>query len=247
MMRSSFECSGPWEHETSVLEPLSGFSGVCMTKHPNDMDVLPKLMAADDNLHAICIVRDPRSVVTSIHPKAPDCYAASFKFWKRCYEQMQLCLRAPRFIVAGYEDLIRDPDSVQCRISERFPFLVSTSQFSRFHASASPSSDAVLALKGVRPLSDSRIHAWKSHLPRIKEEVQRHPDLPDMLIQAGYEEDVSWMQMLDGIPSLRHEVWQESGLHLFKKLDQWQRRRRRLKKCLAQAKESGATSGPGGI
>jgi hypothetical protein len=233
MMRSCFRCDGPSHHETSILEvPPRGFS-VYITKHPGEVSFLGPLLGADPDLHGIHIYRDPRSVICSVHAKAKDCYAVNFSSWKKQQKLAEHPSRHPRFLTVCYEKLVTNPDIVQGDIRQAFPFLEPKGSFSTFHERARPSFGAIQALNGLRVLDEARLEPWRYHLPRVKEQLIRHPEMADMLIELGYETDRSWTGLLSDVEARSHKVWEERGLHPLKKLDQWHRRRRRLCKRLS--------------
>jgi hypothetical protein len=242
MMRSSFRCDGPSHHETSILKtPPRGFS-VYITKHPGEAAFLRPLLEVDPDLHGIYIYRDPRSVICSVHAKAKDCYAVNFSSWKKEQMHARRLGSHPRFLEVRYERLVAAPNEVQEDIMGSFPFLEPSGNFSSYHERARPSSGAMQALNGFRALDEARLEPWRYHLPRVKEQITHHPEMDNMLIELGYEADRSWTDLLADVETRSHEVWGERGLHLLKKLDQWQRRKRRLRKRIALLAE-GARSG----
>jgi len=233
MLRSSFRHEGPAHHETSILEiPPRGLS-VHITKHPGEAAFLWPLLEADPDLCGIYVYRDPRSVICSVHAKAKDCYAVNFSSWKKQQELAECARRHPKLLLVCYEKLVTDPDAVQNDILQKFPFLELTGSFSTYHERARPSSGAIQALNGFRALDEARLQPWRDHLPRVKEQLNRHPEMADELITWGYEADRSWTGLLADVEVCSHEVWAERGLHLLKRLDQWQRRKRRLRKRIA--------------
>lgn len=236
MMRIGFESDGPWEHETSLLSSVPDDLDVCITKHPGELDLLARLMPYDDRLHGIYVMRDPRSVITSVHRKAPDCYATSLAHWKKSEEHASRLRLTRRFITVRYEMLVSQPDEVQERMVRAFSFLEVKGRFSSFQNASSVSDDAKLALNGLRAAAADRINGWRNHLSRIKEQLAEHPDLPEILISNGYERNTEWLTMLEGAESRHHETWQDSGVHFLKRIDRWQRRERRVRHYLSEVR-----------
>jgi len=206
---------------------------VYITKHPGESAFLGPLLEADPDLYGIHVYRDPRSVISSIHVKAKDCYAVNFRSWKKQQKLAERPSRHPRFLTVCYEKLVTDPDTVQGDIRQAFPFRDSTGSFSNYHERARPPFGAIQALNGLRALDEARLEPWRHHLPRVKEQLIRHPEMADMLIELGYETDRSWIGLLSDVRARSHKCWEERGLHPLKKLDQWHRRRRRLRKRLS--------------
>ena len=131
-----------------------------------------------------------------------------------------------------YEQLIENPDSIQGVIESALPFLERRGCFSSYHERARPSEDAVQALNGFRRVDPGRMDSWKNHLPRVKEQLARHPEMADMLIELGYENDYSRTGQLPDVASGNFRAWEDECTNLFKKFDRWQRKKRRLHKRL---------------
>jgi hypothetical protein len=229
MMRTCFVCHNFAEHETSLLRPVPDFDGLLITKQPGETFLLPRLLALDPNLGAIHIIRDPRSVLSSKHADAPDLYATHFGLWRESRNAAESLRGHPRFLPLRYEDLVSDPDAVQENIGNFFPALSRRRNFSDFHNFATASGDALAALNGLRPVSAVGIAAWQRHLPRIKQQVAEHPDLLDALVECGYEPDRSWVSQLDNVPREQHRCWLPERVHIFKRLDRWLRRERKIR------------------
>jgi hypothetical protein len=236
MMRFGFQSDGPWDHETSLLSSVSHDLDMCITKHPGELDLLARLIPHDDSLHGICVMRDPRSVITSVHKKAQDCYATSLAHWKKSEEHASRLRSTQRFITVRYETLVSQPDEVQEQIVHAFPFLEVKEKFSSFQNASCVSEDAKLALNGLRAAAADRINGWRKHLPRVKEQLDQHPDLPHMLIRNGYESDTQWLRILDGVSSRHHKSWQDNGVHFLKRIDRWQRRERKIRNYLSEVR-----------
>jgi hypothetical protein len=96
-------------------------------------------------------------------------------------------------------------------------------------------------LNGFRKVDRERLHAWRNHLSRVKEQLARHPGMARILIELGYEEDTTWTSLLPEAQVCRHKVWEEKGVNLLKKFDQWQRRTRKLRRRLALLRSTGSS------
>ncbi len=205
LMAACFEMSDYCEHEISIFKSQDMKGDLVCTKHPREMVYLPWLLKVDPGLYGIYMLRDPRSVITSKHRKSPDKYFASLLLWKENEELRRRFKAHKRFLMVKYEDLVSDPDTVQKRIMEAMPFLKLQHKFSEFHKHAKPSDRSSRALNGLRPISSDGLSKWKSHLPRIKSEMNAYGDFSDRLIELGYEKDKQWMMDLDGVEAVEYE------------------------------------------
>ena len=241
MLVACFAHNGRSEHEESVFEnPLPIDEGLYISKKPSDITHIRRILEGDPELYVIYMLRDPRAVVTSIHPSRGDTYFASFERWAR-YERAALPLKAhPRFIEVHYETLVSSPDQVQAELQSRLPFLERRHVFSEFDRHARTSERAEISLRGLRPVSTDNIATWQEHLPRIKFQIERYPQLVTTLVDYGYEANDLWTRQLDDVSPLpqrygerRPPVWQrlETDLRYFIKS------RRYLKARAAQAKK----------
>ena len=71
-----------------------------------------------------------------------------------------------------------------------FPPALSFDQY----LSAGPRDFDTTALNGVRPLDKSSLEKWRApkHRPRIQQLLAELPELPQRLIELGYEADTTW-------------------------------------------------------
>ncbi len=183
---------------------------VYLTKRPRDLRVSACALRMLPNLDVVCLVRDPRDVVVSVHQADPDRYWVSLKFWNAFEPHLAALHDRDRFTIVYYEDLVRDPDREQRRLAARLPYLVPRSSFSTFETTARPSEQATLALGGLRPVSPASTGAWRDHLPRIAGQLAQHGSISDSLVRHGYEPDRAWESMVDGVePDLRPAHWPE--------------------------------------
>ena len=92
-----------------------------------------------------------------------------------------------------------------------------------------------MSLNGIRPLDASRLDGWRSHLPRIKGQLEAHPDLAQSLIEFGYEADDAWTALLEGVAPYRQTYketppspWRRWETNLRYRLKTWRYLRSRL-------------------
>ncbi len=199
LVSTCFASSGFCEHELSIFAPLENPGELYFTKQPNDIKQLGHIFERDAQLHVIYMGRDPRAVITSKHRENPEQYFCNYRVWSECDRAAQNYQGHPRFLALRYEDLVTDPDRVQERIAQQFPFLTRLHLFSEYHLHARPSEASSRAMNGLREVNPDSLQKWRQHLPRIAEQLERHPQLAQDLRRLGYEEDDSWQEALAGI------------------------------------------------
>ena len=199
-----FQSNGFCEHEMSIFDEPELETGLFLSKQPTDVKYIEKVFKSDPNLFVVYILRDPRSVITSIHISKPHEYFCNYRIWKECNDAAQRIMDSPRFLTVRYEDLVQNPNEVQRQIVEKFPLLKKKCDFSGFEKFSNPSRQSLNALSGLRPICADRVNAWQKHLPRIKSELNKHPQMLKDLIENGYETDNSWTDILEGIGPIEY-------------------------------------------
>ena len=218
LMWRCFEFSARSEHEAALFEPIPAEETLYLTKKPPDAIRLAPAFLADEQLFVIAMLRDPRSVVSSRHPKRADLYFSDFRRWRQYAESIQRFEQHPRYLVIRYEDLITDPDGVQATICQRFPFLTQRGRFSDYPQGARVPERASQSPLGVRPFDPARILGWRDHLPRVKGQLQNFPDMQTWLVNLGHESDRAWMKLLEGVEPYQ-QTYKEAAPHLLKRLE----------------------------
>ena len=196
LVSTCFANNGHCSHEMSIFQPPDITSGLYISKQPNDIRQLRHIFFRDKNLYVICMDRDPRSVIASIHRQRPGEYFCNYRIWRECDKAAQRYLGHPRFLQLGYDDLVSYPDKAQGLISSQFPFLQREYSFSDYQQHATPSTAAQQAMNGMREPSRDSLGKWHEHLPRVAEQYLRHPQLADDLVRLGYEPDRRWLEEL---------------------------------------------------
>jgi len=205
LLTSCFDIEKFGEHEISLFSYPARPGRAFASKRPTDFIHVCRLMRWDPMLHAIYMQRDPRDVVTSRHNKHPDRYWCDFGVWRHNEQLRPRLTGHPRLFECRYEDLATDPDRVQAQLQARFAFLRRLHAFSEFDRVSQSSAAAQRAMNGVRQVSTASIGKWRQNLPRLAEQVERFPDLPQWVEKAGYEPDLSWTALLAGVPPDRSE------------------------------------------
>ncbi len=219
----SYAFSGRGEHETSLLEPVPSGQTLYLTKKPPDTTRIIPAFLRDSDTYLIAMLRDPRAVVASRHRSRPDVYFASFQRWRAYAAAIKRLGDHPRFKVIRFESLITAPDAVQADLEAWLPFLSrcracpggscrtcpggscracpggGSRTFAEYPEGAAVPPLAEASLNGARPFDAARLDAWRSHLPRIKGQLEAHPDLAQSLIEFGYEADDAWTALLEGV------------------------------------------------
>ena len=203
LMAVCFENDAFCDHETSIFNSAPTGAMLYFSKKPTDIRYVGDLLRRDPHLMVICLYRDPRSVVTSIHKSKEGMYFSNYLEWKSCQTAAEALVGHERFLLVSYEELTASTDAVQDKIAVRFPCLTKKHPFTDYERTASPSQKSQNALGGVRPIDTKRQQGWKEHLPRVKSEMERHPSFAQDLIQWDYEKDRSWESCLEGVTSTR--------------------------------------------
>jgi len=168
-----------------------------MTKRPRDIFLVDELRdfyaSRPADVRFVLMLRDPRDVLTSVHKSQPDRYYVSAERWLATYRHLQWARTLPEAIVVRFKDLVSNTDGVERDLSRFLEWPV-VRPF-RDYESAVPSGFETIALNGLRALDASSIHRWRH--PRYRERISRLladelPELPDALIEMGYEADRDW-------------------------------------------------------
>jgi hypothetical protein len=199
LMAHCFRFDAVADHELSILDVPDIEVGRFCSKHPTELEISMKVLERNPELWIICMVRDPRDIISSKHKKMPDCYWTNLRLWNREFKRYLQFRKSDRFIEVRYEDLVSKPDRIQEMLKERIPFLEQKERFSDFHQVAKPGQKAADALGGIREISTSSVGNWRNHLPRVKAQLEIHGDITDSLIDLGYESDAGWKSCLDDV------------------------------------------------
>lgn len=198
------------EHEDRLFARPNRIVNNFLTKHPGDLLIVEPSLNWDPNLHVICLIRDPRDAVSSRHGKNSAQYWGTLRYWNLLEPIIGKLTKHARFILVKYEDFVTSPDEIQKRLVEKIPSLKATHPFSNYHNVAVPSEESKKALKSLRPISPQGIGSWKSHLPRIRQQINFHGDISHSLIKYGYEKNNKWLACLSDVaPYEGDSVWPE--------------------------------------
>ncbi len=174
-----------------------------MTKRPKDLFLLSELRdfyeSRCKDVRFIVMNRDPRSVLTSVHVSQPGNYWVSVSRWRHCFLHWKWACQFPDVLPIRYEDLVTRPNDVESQIKD-FTGWTTSQPFQSFHEEI-PRSFDVRALNGLRELDADNRNRWRQecHRARIQALLSELPELPDVLIELGYEKDDSWTCEYTGI------------------------------------------------
>jgi hypothetical protein len=146
-------------------------------------------------LKIILMLRDPRDVLTSQRTNGgPVGYCVSCDRWRSFYTAFIRERAAGDCLAVRYEDLVNEPDRQQARI-ERFTGEAMQVPFSDFHAIHRPDFRTE-TLNGLRPVETSLVARWRrnEHHRRIENMLRELEELPEALIDLGYEPDTAWVE-----------------------------------------------------
>ncbi len=176
----------------------TGRAHVVLKRTPKCAVTLPQSVAQHPDVWIVDICRDPRDVITSVHPGIEG-YYTDFGRWMRDIQAVETIL--DRHIRIRYENLVGQPSWVQ-RHLETTIGIMSARSFEEFVVVASGahlSSRSVDALGGIRPLDTRGVGRWRSsrgHIERVMKQVAEWPEMPQYLVKYGYEPDERWIQQV---------------------------------------------------
>ncbi|MGM0545471.1 MAG: sulfotransferase [Bacteroidota bacterium] len=197
--KTCFDIDYSSDHEDRLFTRAPGNPEIFLSKAPRDIMVVGPSLKVDPNLFVICMIRDPRDIVSSKHKKDPNRYWAGLKFWKLYTRELPKIDDHPRFMSIRYEDFVTNPDQVQNKISEHIPFLKKQYPFSKYHEVANVSDSSKKAMDGVRPIKPKSVGKWEQHKSRVKGQIQFHGSITSDLEKYGYEENEQWRRALEEV------------------------------------------------
>lgn len=214
----AYRFSGRCEHEAPLFRPIPPGEQLYLTKKPPDTVRIERAFQADEKLNVIAMVRDPRAVITSRHPDFPDVYFSGFQRWLDYQRVIERNSDHPRWLAVRYEDLLTDPAASQALIEAKFGFLEPRRAFGDFPDGADVPARAGISLNGIRPLEPGRAFAWREQLPRVRAQLDAHPEMQEQLELLGYETGAAWARCLDGVTA-HEQSYKDDRPHYFKALE----------------------------
>jgi hypothetical protein len=164
-----------------------------VSKKPNDAHSIDKIYSLF-NPYFIWMLRDPRDCIVSWKPRI-DNYHLNFEEWKRNNDFIEKSI-SPRIIKIVYEHFIHHPDETQDYLIQQIEGLEKKRDFSGCYKQFDPGNEIIHQLSGIRPFDVTTIGKWRNDKPRIREQLEKYPDMQDYLEKYGYETDDTWQREL---------------------------------------------------
>ncbi len=176
-----------------------GRAPILISKQPDDIfwiDEIREVYAARQTktrVRFIVNVRDPRAVLTSVHGLNREIYWVSVERWRAIHAHFQYVRRFDDVVIVEYRDLVVQTQKIQQQLADAIG-IEPQRGFADFHE-AVPGEFNAVALNGIRPLDPAALDKWRApkHRERIKALLIEMPELPDRLIEMGYETDATWV------------------------------------------------------
>jgi hypothetical protein len=201
MMETAYPSARTFHRERAALAAVQntwpGRHALMITKRPDDLFWLDEVRTQYRHRRAtprfIISLRDPRAVLTSRHAKKPG-YCVPCGKWRAAFNHIQYNLQFDDVITVEYADLIEKPADVQERLAAFIQFQPER-KFDEYLAGVPDNFDTT-ALNGVRPLDRGGLDRWRApkHRDRIRQILRELPELPERLIELGYERNTTWMR-----------------------------------------------------
>lgn len=186
--RSALRVAYLWNRDHSLL----------ISKRPNDVFFLENIRRIYHDRRAgvrfLIVMRDPRSVLTSVHASQKDRYYVSPERWRGIYERVVAARRDEDCLTLRFEDMVTRPGEFQDAVAN-FIGVAPDAPFTSYQERV-PSGFRQTALNGLRPLDPAAAKNWSApaHAPRIRSLLQELPELPAVLVADGYEPDDGWLR-----------------------------------------------------
>ncbi|MFM9058710.1 MAG: sulfotransferase domain-containing protein [Planctomycetaceae bacterium] len=154
------------------------------------MDV--ELLRASPAIKVLWMLRDPRDVLTSRHPAAPDAFYVSPG---RLIQSLELYLRfkdEPQILPIRYEELVLSPAAVQAGIAEAFQIEPSRA-FTECHRHFPQFYQNIRAMHSIRPLDRGGVGRWRTTAAGtayLEKTFADHPNLISLSSRCGYDIDL---------------------------------------------------------
>jgi hypothetical protein len=175
-----------------------------VSKRPNDIHRVRRICELLDP-HIIYMIRDPRDCIVSWE-KSKNSYHVSFNEWQRNILFAESC-KSPRLIFLRFEDLVLQPTQAQALLMERIEGLEKQRDLAECYQEIDPNSPIVHQLshdsgpeasgETIRPLDPSVIGCWRYNKVRVREQLERFPELEAALEKYDYEKDDGWQEQLN--------------------------------------------------
>ena len=174
---------------------------IMITKDPGDVFFIDEIRAfyasRRANARFVLTLRDPRAVLTSKHEGHPNLQPGGYyetpEHWLAYYKQIRYAQQFEDVITVEYKNLVNNPHETERQLTDFIGWDVRL-PFAEFHTRASPDFGFTYALNGLRRSKPTRIASWRrpEHRDRLRHILRTLPELPEFLIEMGYESDLEW-------------------------------------------------------
>ncbi len=195
-----FDC--PSAHEITLIKPVEIAGKPILTKAPRDLRLCAAMVRLCPRLRVVVMVRDPRDVVCSQHGSSMGSYWVDGRIALRQAQVLRSSgvQASNQVAVLKYEDVVRRPSETRDRMKRWLaPHVVFNGRAAEELPEGSISPEARLAMGGVRPIDVASVGVWRSHLPRIKQQLDSFSGFGRLIEELGYEADCKWQKELDSV------------------------------------------------
>lgn len=160
-------------------------------KRPKLVEKMSILLKDHANIHILYMLRDPRAVLVSKHPRFKRRYYTAPERWIKSVQMLDnsYLQNNKRFLIIRYEHLIKHPSDIQNMIGERFG-LISKCNFEECYKQfESIDRSSIATMHGARAMDTSRITSWQnSHkdIAYINKTLKKFPIIVKLMEQYGY-------------------------------------------------------------
>lgn len=147
-----------------------------------------ELLRANPEIKLLWMLRDPRDVLTSTHPRRPGEFYVKPERLIKSLELYHHFKNLAQVLTVRYEELVFNANAVQARIAQAFqlePIRNFTEGYKHFTRD-----ENVRAMHSVRPIDAKSVQKWKAnpgYLEYLQKVVAEHPALIPLARDCGYE------------------------------------------------------------
>ena len=204
MAETAYPSARVFGHERSGLSAarndFPGRAPLIISKQPDDLFWIDEIRdcyrerGTRTRVRFIVNVRDPRAILTSVHGLNRDVYWVSVDRWRAIYDHYNYVRQFDDVSVIEYRDIVLAPDKARQQLQAALG-VEPERAVTAFHETV-PADFDTTALNGVRPLDPSTLDKWRSprHRARIRQLLEEMPELPERLVEMGYEPDDAWVR-----------------------------------------------------
>jgi hypothetical protein len=162
---------------------------VASRNYENSLAMDRELLRAHPDVKVLWMLRDPRDVLSSMHPDQPGKFYVTPADWIQGLQLYNQFKDEPQVLTVRYEELVTNPDAIQARIAQSFN-LVPSRSFVEAHKFFPRFFENVRAMHSIRPIDANSVQKWKNN-PQIQQFLEQvfasHPEIVSMSRELGYE------------------------------------------------------------